>query len=104
MDEAEALEKAKADVLKARAWLEKYFSVYRNEEETPSHLLAKRTFHIEYPDVDRAVVCPVFYEQWNPLTGAEYRLMKCYGKLFWKGGPVLRPDIIAYLEVKDARA
>lgn len=95
------LEDIKADIGKAREFIRKRFNAYVDEETTPSHLLAKPTFLIEFPDVDKAWVWPVTYGM--PMIGAsaEYRLCWKNGKMYWRGGFALRRDVVAMIEVRD---
>ena len=88
------------DIERARAWLEHHFNAYRNEDETPSNMLAKQTWKVTYPDVDKALVVPVLFgKPSEEYIGAKYRIAWVGGKLYWRGGPVIRPDVIVDLEV-----
>ena len=93
------VEQATADVHRAHRWAKNHFNAYVDEEHTPSHLLARPTFAVTFPDVDILQVAPVNYGQANAIALAEYRLCWKDGKLYWKGGFVLRPDIVSYLQV-----
>lgn len=88
------------DIIKARKYIERHFAAYVDEDTTPSHLFAKKTWLVTYPDVDRVIVRPMLFgEPFEEYLSAEYRLVWIGDGLFWKGGPFLRPDIVAMLEV-----
>lgn len=88
------------DIQRARDWGKEHFNAYVDEEVTPSHLLAPRTCVVEFPEPDTMTVCPITYGEPMHVVSAEYRLCWTGGKLYWEGGFLLRPDVVARLEVK----
>jgi len=95
------LERVKEDIQRARTWAARHFNAYVDEKRTPSHLLAPLTFRVTYPDVDRLEVVAMSYGEEALITTAEYRLVWKEGKVYWRGGALLRPDVVSYLEVKE---
>jgi hypothetical protein len=66
----------------ARAYAELYF----NADQEEDHLLAPPTFYVEFPDVDRMVVCKRNYGQRMLITTASYRLAFLEdGSVEWRG-------------------
>ena len=99
-----AIDELEADIARAREFMQRKFNAYVDEETTPSHPFAKTTCEITFPEVDKVLVCKVLYgKPFLMLTAAEYRLAWKGDKMFWVGGFLLRPDIVARIEVRDER-
>lgn len=96
----ENLERIQADIKTARAWAKKHFNAYVDEVTTPSHLLAKPTCDVTFPEPDTMQVCPVTYGELMLVALAEYRLCWKSGGLYWKGGLCMRPDLVNELRVE----
>ena len=93
------IEEIQEDISRARDWAREHFNAYVDEETTPSHLLAQKVFVVEFPEPDIMSVYPIMYGKPMFAVRAEYRLLWIGERLFWKGGLLLRPDIVARLEV-----
>jgi len=97
----EDLQRIQIDIERARAWARQHFNAYVDEETTPSHLLAKPTCDVTFPEPDTMRVCPVVYGELMLVALAEYRLCWKLTGLCWKGGLCLRPDLVRELRVRE---
>lgn len=97
------ISRIKADIERARKWARQHFNAYVDEDTTPSHLFAKPTMKVTFPDVDRMCVCPVAMGE--PFQGGEADFRLCWkGKaLFWKGNFLLRKELLGEGDVIKLR-
>lgn len=99
--EKERLRNLQKDVEVARHVLRQRLNAYVDEEHTPSTLLDKPTFRIEFPEADRAIATKVFYG--NDMEVTETTLRLCWVKssfgvgqyfLYWKGDFTVRKELL----------
>jgi hypothetical protein len=95
----------KADIAHARQWARTHFNAYVDEETTPSHIFAKPTAKVEFPEPDTMLVTPVVYgEPMIPMMTAEYRLCwKGEHSLVWKGNLIIRKEMFGEGNIIELR-
>ena len=97
-----SFEQISAKVAAAKEFARRHFRAYVDEETTPSGMLDPITCLVEFPDADMIRVRRVLFgEPFNIFVAAEYRLAWKGGRMFWKGGFLMRPDIVVMIEVKE---
>lgn len=99
--EKERLANLQKDIEVAHRVLRERLNAYVDEEQTPSTLLDKPTFRIEFPEPDMAVATKVFYG--NDMEVTETKLRLCWVRssfgvgqyfLYWKGDFVVRQELL----------
>lgn len=90
--EENRLDALRADIGRARAWARQHFP-----GPDPDSILAPG-FEIEFPDIDRMIVYPVFCGHRLDGGQAEYRLAWLPSGLFWLGDIAIRRALLGTRE------